>query len=127
MGLDIQAPLKWHEQLQAAGFVDIHLRWFNWPIGPWAKHKKNKVIGQLAFIDFYENLDSGFTFLQSALGWSREEVQVLIEEARNELKEQKVHSYLRICFCYARKPEDAQGEEDVPGPVGMTAEAESYV
>ena len=32
-GLDLQAPLSWPEQLRAAGFVDIHVKWYNWPIG----------------------------------------------------------------------------------------------
>ena len=126
IGLDFQAPLKWQEQLQAAGFVDIYLRWFNWPIGPWAKHKKNKVIGQFAFLDFYEGIGVGVTFLSNILGWSKEDVQVMIEKARNEMKEQKVHLYLRVCFCYARKPEDAQeGEEDVPRAIDVAAETES--
>jgi hypothetical protein len=106
VGLDFQVPLKWHDQLTAAGFVDIQIKWVNWPIGPWAKHEKNKIIGRFAFIDLYEGIDASSKLVQNALRWEPEEVQVLIAEARNEIKEQKVHLYQRVAFCSARKPEE---------------------
>ena len=104
MGLDLQAPLKWHEQLLSAGFSEIHMQWYNWPVGPWAKHKKQKVLGKLAFVDFFEGLDSAGPLFQRFLNWSSEETQVRIAEVKNELKEQKIHLYQRICVCYAKKP-----------------------
>jgi hypothetical protein len=33
VGLDLQAPLSWPEKLRDAGFVDIHVKWYNWPVG----------------------------------------------------------------------------------------------
>ena len=104
--LDFEAPSKWHDQLTAAGFIYIEIKWVNWPIGPWAKHEKNKIIGKFTFADMYEAIEASAKLLQNALGWEPEEVQVLIAEARNELKEQKVHLYQRVAFCYARKPEE---------------------
>jgi hypothetical protein len=106
IGLDFQAPLKWPELLQAAGFVDIHIRWFNWPVGPWAKHDKNKAIGRFVYVDFYEGLDVARLLFTNVLGWETEEVDVLIAQVRTEMKEQKIHLYERVCFCYARKPEE---------------------
>jgi hypothetical protein len=106
INLDFQAPLKWQEQLQAAGFVDIHTRWYNWLIGPWAKRDKNKAIGRFLYADFYEGLDVARLLFTGVLGWSTEEIEAFIAEVRNEMKEQKIHLYERVCFCYARKPEE---------------------
>jgi SAM-dependent methyltransferase len=104
MGLDLMAPLKWREHLLSAGFREIHMHWYNWPVGPWAKHRKNKVLGKLTFVDFFEGLDSAAPLFQRFLNWSSEETQVRIAEVKNEMKEQKIHLYQRICVCYAKKP-----------------------
>jgi hypothetical protein len=103
-GVDLAAPLKWAEQLRAAGFIEIHTRWYNWPIGPWAKQKKNKLIGRYALANFHDAAGASVAMFTRVLGWSIEEHQVLIAEVRNEQKEQKVHIYHPVCFCYARKP-----------------------
>ena len=106
MGFNVKASLFWPEYLQAAGFVDIHSKWYNWPVGPWAKHKKNKELGKLVFIDFYEGMASTGPLFQKFLGYTAEESQVLIAEVRKEFRDQKVHLYQQCCFCYARKPEE---------------------
>jgi trans-aconitate methyltransferase len=120
MGLDLAAPSKWHDYLQAAGFQEIHLQWYNWPIGPWAKHKKNKVIGRLTLVDFLDVITSVGPVLQKYLNWSSEEAEVLITKVRNELKEQKLHFYQPICFCYAKKP-GLPPRKDVPTASSETA------
>jgi hypothetical protein len=104
----MKAPLSWHEQLHAAGFIDIHMKWFNWPIGPWAKGRKNKILGKLALMNYCDGIDAGIPVLMNILGWRFEEAQVFIAEVRKEWKEQKVHFYLPICFCYAKKPHDTR-------------------
>jgi hypothetical protein len=113
IGLDFQAPFKWREMLQEAGFVDIRVRWFHWPIGTWAKASKNKVIGRYLCADFYEGSDVARLLFMNVLRWSLTEVDALIAQVRAEMKERKVHLYERVCFCYARKPEEqkAQGED----------------
>jgi hypothetical protein len=108
IGLDFNAPQKWAELLQAAGFVDVHIRWFNLPVGPWAKNDKNKLIGRLLHRNFYEGLDVARLLFTNVLKWNAEEFEVLVAEARREMKEQKIHLYERVCFCYARKPEEPQ-------------------
>jgi hypothetical protein len=104
IGLDFQAPNKWPELLEAAGFVDITIKWVHWPLGPWAKADKYKLIGRLAYEDFTGALDIVLPMFKG-LGWSTEKSQVVADAARNELKEQKTNLYQKICFCYARKPD----------------------
>ena len=110
MGMDVKAPLSWHRLLQDAGFVDIYSKWTNWPIGSWAK--KNKELGRLAYMDFYDAMVSTVPLFQKVLGYTTEEVQVLLAEARKEFRDQKVHLYLQCCFCYARKPDEPEPEQD---------------
>jgi len=104
MGWDLAAPLKWRHSLEAAGFTDIHIQWFNWPVGPWAKHKKNKLIGKLTFMNFFDLLGSVGPLFQKFLDYTAEETDTLIAEVRKEMRVQKLHFYQPICFCYAKKP-----------------------
>ncbi|KIW04945.1 uncharacterized protein PV09_04110 [Verruconis gallopava] len=110
IGLDFQAPYKWREMLQEAGFVDINIRWFNWPIGPWAKGVKNKMIGRYLYVDFHEGLEVARLLFTNVLGWSSNDFDNLIAQVRAEMEEQKIHLYERVCFCYARKPGGAPAE-----------------
>ncbi|KAF2671272.1 TAM domain methyltransferase [Microthyrium microscopicum] len=104
VGLDFQATTKWKTQLEAAGFVDVHTRWVNWPVGPWAKHKKNKIIGKFTYADFTGGLTMTRPFFQNVLGKSKEDVDELFEKVKVELEEQKIHLFQKVCFCWARKP-----------------------
>jgi hypothetical protein len=106
IGLDFQAPSKWSELLEEAGFVDINFKWVNWPIGPWAKGDKYKFMGRLTIEDFLGAIDVTIPIFK-ALGWSTEKTQALINAASDELEEQNVLLYQRVCFCYARKPGSA--------------------
>jgi SAM-dependent methyltransferase len=105
LGLNFHAPLKWADQLREAGFVDIHLKWFNWPVGPWPKGKKNKLMGQWTLADFIDGSEAPIALFTRVLGWSTEEFHSFVAQCREEMKEQKMHIYVPVCFCYARKPE----------------------
>jgi hypothetical protein len=106
IGRDFQAPTKWSQLLEEAGFVDIDIKWVNWPIGSWAKGDKNKLMGRLTFENFYAGTYVTVP-LFSALGWSPEKTRAVLEAARVEMMEQRVLLYQRVGFCYARKPETA--------------------
>jgi hypothetical protein len=111
IGLNLKAPRSWHEQLHAAGFIDIHMKWFNWPIGPWAKDRKSKLLGKIAFMNFCDGIDTTIPVFMNVLGWKIEEAQVLIADVKKEWKEQKVHCYQQVCFCYAQKPPEIRQED----------------
>lgn len=104
--LNLSAPVDWPEMLKAAGFVDIHMKWANWPIGPWAKQKKNKIMGRYTLANMYDGVAAPTALFTRILGWGVDETNTLVAEVRNEHKEQKIHLYQPVCFCYARKPED---------------------
>jgi hypothetical protein len=106
MGIDFSIPRQWRQQLKDVGFVDAQQKWFNWPVGPWAKHKKNKLLGRLLLADLYDGLGAIGAVYTSALGWSTDEVHRFIQEAKDDLMAQKSHWYMQATVIYARKPEN---------------------
>jgi hypothetical protein len=102
MGFDFNAPKHWPEQLKAVGFVDIHVKWTNCPIGCWPVGAKNKLMGKLEMDNFSGAVDVVKPVFQ-ALGMSDKESQALIDDARADILEQKGHQYLPFCFISAKK------------------------
>jgi SAM-dependent methyltransferase len=107
-GLNLSAPNSFPDWLREAGFVDIHVKWYNWPLGPWAKGEKNKNVGRWALANFLDGLPAANALFTRVLGWTYEEVQVFVAECKEELRQQKVHVYLPVCFAYARKPREGE-------------------
>lgn len=103
-GINFAAPHSWVDNLKALGFTEIHVKWHNWPLGPWAKHQKNKVIGTWALADFLDGVGALNAIFTRVLGWEQAKVESFIEEVREELRAQTMPCYQPICFCYARKP-----------------------
>jgi hypothetical protein len=118
VGIDLKAPLTWPDKLRAAGFVDIHLKWYNWPIGPWAKQKKHKEIGRYCLADFHDAVATPVALFTKVLGWSVEQFEEFLLEIREEQQSQKIHLYQTVAFCYARKPGGT--DEELSGPVGAS-------
>jgi hypothetical protein len=111
MGIDMSAPKQWKEMLQAAGFTNIFCEWYNWPVGAWAKGKKNKLIGKLLHQNLYKGADTVAPVLTRVLQWDKEKADKFIEEVRAEMREGKFHLYCEICYWYAKKPETARTSE----------------
>ncbi|RDW68529.1 hypothetical protein BP5796_09186 [Coleophoma crateriformis] len=84
-------------RMEAAGFVDVREVHFQWPVGTWAHGEINKQIGTLCA----RNLESGMqglgreVLLQGA-GLSASEVDGLIEGARSDLGNRKLHAYFSV-------------------------------
>jgi hypothetical protein len=98
MGMDIFVPGALAEPLRAAGFVNIHAKHYKWPIGPWAKGEKNKLLGRFALEDTMDWLpSSALALFTQMFGWSREEVEVFLASVRKEIKEdKKLHFYATV-------------------------------
>lgn len=105
-GHDLRAPEKWVKWLQDAGFVDIHVRTYNWPIGSWAKGDKMKALGRMVRDDFLAAEMYPKANMMKHLGFTSEEADEFLDGWEKELKEQKFCLYMTPCFCFARKPED---------------------
>ncbi|KAF5983936.1 s-adenosyl-l-methionine-dependent methyltransferase [Fusarium coicis] len=76
------------EYMREAGFTELVFRSWKLPVGGWPQDKKLKQIGLYngAFID--HSIDAFAIFpIGEILGWSKEEVTVLVSQMRKALKE----------------------------------------
>jgi SAM-dependent methyltransferase len=81
-------------QMSEAGFINITRLNFKMPIGPWPKDPMLRQAGEFGranlLFGFYGLSVKVFTQL---LGWSVQELEVLLADCRNELNKKGIHGY----------------------------------
>ncbi|KAI8213870.1 Cytochrome P450 monooxygenase lolP1 [Colletotrichum sp. SAR 10_76] len=83
--------------LKEAGFVDVKIVPFKWPVGPWAKDPHHKELGEWAFANALEGLEAWtIAAFTRALNWSYAEVQTLLSEVRKDMNDRSIHHYTPI-------------------------------
>jgi len=110
-GCPIDGALQYKDQLAKAGFVDINIVKRKWPTNRWPKDPRFKQIGLWA----HENVMQALAGLSLAiftrpvgeggLGWTAEELEVLLVGVRKDFKNLSIHAYWPIWSVYAKKPE----------------------
>ncbi|KAG0647365.1 Velvet complex subunit LAE1 [Hyphodiscus hymeniophilus] len=76
--------------VEAAGYENVHEEVSAVPLGTWPKDKRYKEIGLWNFVCLEEGLEGiSLRLFTAVLGWKVEDVEVLIEQVRKELKELK--------------------------------------
>ncbi|CAI6306338.1 unnamed protein product [Periconia digitata] len=95
-------------KLLAAGFVDVHERILKVPIGPWPKDPKMKELGRY----HREQLAQGIGpytlgFLGKVQGWSEDECKVITAKVISQMRNPKIHTYIKYYFVHGRKPESS--------------------
>lgn len=107
IGLDATGPRHLAPKLQQAGFVDINVKTYKWPLGQWAKGARFKLLGHYVFEDQWDALPSlSLGLFTRVLNWSRDEVEVFLASCRHESKRTNRHYYGECLIWYARKPLD---------------------
>ncbi|KAJ4258257.1 hypothetical protein NW762_008406 [Fusarium torreyae] len=104
-GKPIDCVTEWKDKLIKAGFEDVHQKILKMPIGSWPKDPVLKEVGKCQLIQSCLAIDSYTPMLvEKVLGWSKEESQVLMENAKKELHDPSIHGYMPVYFIYGRKP-----------------------
>jgi len=105
LGIDLTASKKMPNILADAGFVDIKVERFPWPVGKWPKDPNLKERGVWVAQNLNEGLQ-GFSMaiFTRGLGWRAEEVEVFLSDVRKDFAERRRHLYIWIWVVYARKP-----------------------
>jgi len=78
---------------------------FKWPQNPWPKHPALKELGTWHMVNTLDGI-YGFTarpFTQ-ILGMPLEEVEALLAQVRNDIRNKRVHSYWPMIVVYGQKP-----------------------
>ncbi|WZH47188.1 S-adenosyl-L-methionine-dependent methyltransferase [Fusarium acuminatum] len=107
-GKPVDGGSEWKARLIKAGFVDVHQEVRKLPIGPWPKDSRFKELGKYQVIQELKVVESYTPKLfEYALGWSVQEIQILMAKVKRELQDPSVHLYLPVTIAWGRKP----GEE----------------
>jgi len=92
-------------QMHEAGFIKITIREFKLPIGPWPKDPQLKKAGTFALANLSDGLQGlSVKLFTGLLGWSTEELEILLMQCRTEMKRRSVHSYCPLYVVTGQKP-----------------------
>lgn len=94
MGKNACACAKYKSQMTDAGFVDVTEKKFALPGNQWAKGEDQKMLGAMQLENIMDGLH-GFTIglFTKMLGWSPEQVELLLVDVRKDLRNTKIHFY----------------------------------
>ncbi|KAI9046043.1 class I SAM-dependent methyltransferase [Aspergillus affinis] len=93
------------QRLSNAGFVNIREDVYKMPMSPWPKDPKLKELGRYYQVNMLESLDAySLALLTRVLHWPVEEVRVLLNGARSELLDRRIHTYANWFHVYGQKP-----------------------
>jgi hypothetical protein len=94
------------EKLKEAGFINnITRRLFTLPVGPWARGKKQKMLGVIwrtAIMEALQGIAMGV--LGRRLKWSQEEIELYLVGVRKSLMDPSIHTYWSFHIVTAQKP-----------------------
>ena len=106
IGRNLKDSQNWGQYMRDAGFVDVVEHRIYVPVSPWARGKKNKLLGAISQQNLLEGVESmskaAFT---RVLQWSPERLDELLEGVRANLRDKHVHAYGIVYFAHGRKPE----------------------
>ncbi|MCJ1434852.1 hypothetical protein MMC27_004222 [Xylographa pallens] len=105
VGINPRSCEKFEEQLAQQGFVNIRYETIKWPIGSWAKGKKEKEIGRWMLENTMQGLQGvSMALLTRHLGWSREAVEVFLIKVREQILDRSSHVYVDVRVVLGQKP-----------------------
>ncbi|KAL2137362.1 hypothetical protein VTI74DRAFT_3302 [Chaetomium olivicolor] len=88
-----------------AGFINVKHEVFRFPVGPWPKDPRLKMVGKFNVLQILEGLEAfSLRLFTSVLGWKQEEVMVLNAGVRDELKSGAFHAHYNFHVVYGQKP-----------------------
>ncbi|KAJ2893477.1 hypothetical protein MKZ38_008654 [Zalerion maritima] len=110
---------KYKEYMEEAGFVDVVVEKYVWPINRWPKDRKLKEIGNWVQANFEGGAEGVcMACFTRGLGWTKEEVMTFCVDVRKELRNPKVHAYWPLYVVYGKKPEEDCDIREVPTKYG---------
>ncbi|MCJ1476927.1 hypothetical protein MMC13_005596 [Lambiella insularis] len=90
--------------LKDAGYSNISHQRLPLPVGTWPADKRLKELGAWNYLQCTEGLDAFvMAVFTRTLGYTREEVEVLVAKARKELKDPKMHCMFFLHVCNGQK------------------------
>jgi SAM-dependent methyltransferase len=105
MGTPLEAPRSWKDQVERIGFVEVKEVVYKLPMGPWPKDKRLKEIGAVERMMLLEGIEAymlrGYT---QVLGGDPKTLAIILAQAKRDLSDPKIHTYVFYHIVYGRKP-----------------------
>jgi hypothetical protein len=93
-GRELTMGPKLKDWMTQAGFTQVTEMTYKWPINDWPKDKTYKTIGLWSRENTLGLLQAvAMAPLTRFLGWSMQEVEVLLAGARKDLADRRIHAY----------------------------------
>lgn len=106
LGRDMLAPRRYKGMMEAAGFTNVTEERLVIPGNAWPRGKDQKKLGLWQMTNFLDGIHAvTMTIFTKGLGMAREEVELLLVDVRNDIKNLGVHFYFLTYFVYGQKPE----------------------
>lgn len=96
-GVDSAPGDHFKNYLSDEGFTNVQEKITNWPCSPWSKDEYGKELGRLQRQNMLMMLEGVSTMvLMKHLGWTKQEVEALLQEVRRDLDDLDKHVYIRV-------------------------------
>ncbi|KAK8179957.1 S-adenosyl-L-methionine-dependent methyltransferase [Phyllosticta capitalensis] len=106
IGRTLQPGQHLERWMKDAGFSNVETRLFKLPLGAWPRDETYKQIGAFNMVQTYEGLEAFIlAIFTRVLGWTADEVQVFLAQARADLKRRDTHLILNFWVAFGQRPE----------------------
>ena len=105
-GTAFDRPYKYRQWMEEAGFANVEENIYHIPLNPWPEDPKQRMLGEIEMENVLLGIE-GFSMalFTEVLGWSREELEVLLVDVRKEIKNGAIHAHMRLVAVIGQKPE----------------------
>ncbi|OQV10633.1 Methyltransferase domain-containing protein [Cladophialophora immunda] len=104
-GRDPLLATKYGDLLREVGFINVNIMEYKVPQNCWAKGPYYKRLGLWNAVNILKGIEGlSMRPFTRDLGWSTEEVQVLLAQARPDIKDPNIHAYWPVYVVYGQKP-----------------------
>ncbi|KAL2000819.1 hypothetical protein VTN02DRAFT_2579 [Thermoascus thermophilus] len=104
-GKDMDTVTAWPAMMRAAGFTGVNAVEFKLPFSPWPRDPKLRELGRYHQLHMYEGMEAySLLLFTRVLGWTREEVDALLGEVRQVLRDRSIRLFTKVHFVYGQKP-----------------------
>jgi SAM-dependent methyltransferase len=96
-GIDTLVTRRFREMIEAQGFVNLRVEPAKWPVVAWPRGEKEKQLGKWTLENTKQFMPpAGTALFTKHLGWSKEEVEVLLVDVKADMEDKKKHYYWQV-------------------------------
>ncbi|KAK1962823.1 methyltransferase domain-containing protein [Colletotrichum sublineola] len=119
-GRSVRIGSQFPRLLEEAGFEDISVTNIKFPVSPWPKDPKLRLIGEWTQASLFPGIEGiSLALFTRVLGWSVLETIVFCAQVRDQVKNTKYHGYWKGIAVYGRKPLVENGHDRNLSSTGM--------